>query len=158
MRNEISTTAFLAPGRGPSQWRVCRMALTAEQYSDLATTCDGAAADILVPSQQRASFAKKADYFRLLARLAAKQEAAVQAAKLGAKIEANPPQPVAGSLPPDFLRRPKKRAQDGPETPAYHLALMHLALRWRLFKLTTETFGGSNISNDEPRQSTPTQH
>jgi hypothetical protein len=131
------------------------MALTAAQYSDLASTCDDAAADILVPSEHRASFAKKAELYRLLARLAAKQRVSVQRPKPGPKIEAGPRQQ---SVPPDFFRPAKKRAKDDPETPAYHLALMHLALRWRLFKLTTETFGKPETSDGEPRQSTPLAH
>ena len=52
------------------------MALTAEQHSQIATVYDTAAADRMVPPQQRAAFARKAEWFRLLARIAAKKEAA----------------------------------------------------------------------------------
>jgi hypothetical protein len=52
------------------------MAFTAEQHSQLATAYEQAAADRMVPPQQRAAFAQKAHWFRVLARLADKNEQA----------------------------------------------------------------------------------
>jgi hypothetical protein len=52
------------------------MAFTAEQHSQLATAYEQAAADRMVPPQQRAAFAQKAHWFRVLARLAEKNEQA----------------------------------------------------------------------------------
>jgi hypothetical protein len=51
------------------------MALTVEQHSQIATAYDKAAADQMVPSPQRAAFARKAEWFRLLARVAARKKA-----------------------------------------------------------------------------------
>jgi hypothetical protein len=52
------------------------MVLTAEQHSQIAAVYDKAAADEMVPPPQRAAFARKADWFRMLARIGAKKEAA----------------------------------------------------------------------------------
>jgi hypothetical protein len=60
------------------------MSLTAAQHSQIATAYEKAAADEMVPPQQRAGFARKANYFRLLARLAAKQEEALRQAAVRA--------------------------------------------------------------------------
>jgi hypothetical protein len=57
------------------------MALTAEQHSQIATGYDKAAADQMVPAPQRAAFARKAEWFRMLARLGAKKEAAAASKK-----------------------------------------------------------------------------
>ena len=54
------------------------MALTAKQHSQIAMAYEKAAVDRMVPPQQRAAFAHKADWFRMLARIAAKKEAAVE--------------------------------------------------------------------------------
>jgi hypothetical protein len=51
------------------------MALTAEQHSQIAGAYDKAAGDQMVPAPQRAAFARKAEWFRLLAHIAAKKEA-----------------------------------------------------------------------------------
>jgi hypothetical protein len=64
------------------------MALTAEQHSQIATVYEKAAADRMVPPQQRAAFARKAEWFRMLARIAAKNEAA--ASKKERSHEARP--------------------------------------------------------------------
>jgi len=64
------------------------MALTAEQHSQIATVYENAAADRMVPPQQQAAFALKANWFRLLARIAAKNEAA--AASRAASKEKQP--------------------------------------------------------------------
>jgi len=49
------------------------MVLTPEQHSQIATAYEKAAADEMVPPPQREAFARKADWFRLLARVAAKK-------------------------------------------------------------------------------------
>ena len=51
-----------------------RMFLRPEQHSHIAAAYDKAAFDISLPAQTRAAFAKKADWFRLLARVAEKRE------------------------------------------------------------------------------------
>jgi hypothetical protein len=51
------------------------MSLKAEQHSQIATAYEKAAADPTIPAPQRAAFARKAEWFRLLARIAAKNEA-----------------------------------------------------------------------------------
>jgi hypothetical protein len=48
------------------------MALTAEQHLEIAASYDRAAADRFVPPEHRAEFARKANWFRLAAKLAAK--------------------------------------------------------------------------------------
>jgi hypothetical protein len=53
------------------------MTLTAEQHSQIAMVYDKAAADEMVPPPQRAAFARKAEWFRMLARIEAKKAAAV---------------------------------------------------------------------------------
>jgi hypothetical protein len=50
------------------------MALTAEQHVRLASAYDKAAGDCLVPLEQQTAFARKANWFRILARLAEKSE------------------------------------------------------------------------------------
>jgi uncharacterized protein YraI len=52
------------------------MALTAEQHAAIATSYDQAAADFSLPAERRAEFARKADWFRHLAKLEAKRESA----------------------------------------------------------------------------------
>jgi hypothetical protein len=57
--------------------RPLRMALTSEQQWKIAAVYEKAAADnMTVPSQQRAAFARKANWFRMLARIRARKEAA----------------------------------------------------------------------------------
>ena len=46
-----------------------RMSLTPEQHSHIAAAYDKAAFDVSLPAHTRAAFAKKADWFRLLARI-----------------------------------------------------------------------------------------
>ena len=48
------------------------MALTPEQHAQIAAVYDKCAADHMVPPQHRAAFARKAEMFRMLARLGAK--------------------------------------------------------------------------------------
>jgi hypothetical protein len=50
------------------------MSLKAEQHSQIAAAYEKAAADGSLPAQTRAAFAKKADWFRLLARAGEKKE------------------------------------------------------------------------------------
>jgi len=52
------------------------MVLTPEQHSQIATAYESAAADEMVPPPHRAAFARKADWFRLLARVAEKKAGA----------------------------------------------------------------------------------
>ncbi len=52
-----------------------RMSLTPEQHSHIAAAYDKAAFDVSLPAQTRAAFAKKADWFRLLARVGEKRAA-----------------------------------------------------------------------------------
>jgi hypothetical protein len=61
-----------------------RMPLTAGQHSLIAAAYDRAAFDVSLPAQTRAAFAKKADWFRLLAcirekRAALNERVAIQA-------------------------------------------------------------------------------
>ena len=58
-----------------------RMSLTPEQHSHIASAYDKAAFDVSLPAQTRAAFAKKADWFRLLARIGEKRERAALNAK-----------------------------------------------------------------------------
>jgi hypothetical protein len=53
--------------------RHARMPLKAEQHSHIAAAYDKAAFDISLPAHTRAAFARKADWFRLLARVAEKK-------------------------------------------------------------------------------------
>jgi len=52
------------------------MSLKAEQHSQIAAAYENAAADGSLPAQTRAAFARKADWFRLLARVGEKRERA----------------------------------------------------------------------------------
>jgi hypothetical protein len=52
------------------------MTLTAEQHSQIAVSYERAAADRMVPLPQREAFARKASWFRMLARIEAKKQAA----------------------------------------------------------------------------------
>jgi hypothetical protein len=58
------------------------MVLTVERHLQIATLYETAAADKMgVPPQQRAAFARKAKWFRTLARIRAKREAVAAASK-----------------------------------------------------------------------------
>jgi hypothetical protein len=52
------------------------MVLTPEQHAEIAAVYDKCAADHMVPRPQRAAFARKAEMFRMLARLGAKPKSA----------------------------------------------------------------------------------
>jgi len=56
--------------------RHARMPLEAEQHSHIAAAYDKAASDISLSAHTRAAFARKADWFRLLASVAEKRERA----------------------------------------------------------------------------------
>ena len=65
------------------------MSLRPEQHSHIAAAYDKAAFDISLPAQTRAAFARKADWFRLRARVGKKIEAALAKQKAREK-ESNP--------------------------------------------------------------------
>jgi len=67
-----------------------RMSLTPEQHSHIAAAYDKAAFDVSLPAQTRAAFAKKADWFRLLARVGEKREQAGRPKQKAHEIESNP--------------------------------------------------------------------
>jgi hypothetical protein len=128
------------------------MALKSEQFSELATAYESAAADPFVPSKQSAGFARKAEFYRLLAKLAAKKTASVQIGNSGSNDGASFPRSSADSIP---LKRAEplnkgKRSQTEPETSAHLQALMLLAIRWRLFRLANRTFGNPRVPNRQP--------
>jgi hypothetical protein len=79
-----------------SQRHPARMPLTPEQHSHIAAAYDKAAFDISLPAQTRAAFAKKADWFRLLARIGEKRERAVSNASVAKKSPADPFWFIAG--------------------------------------------------------------
>src|SRR6185436_19237325 len=60
----------------PSHWHPARMSLRPAQHSHIAAAYDSAAFDISLPTHTRAAFARKADWFRLLARVGEKREQA----------------------------------------------------------------------------------
>jgi hypothetical protein len=122
------------------------MALTSEQHAEIAASYAKAATDLFVSPKQREVFARKAEFFRLMAKLAAKNASAQAAEPI--KIEETAPKqppevaPSGNALPKaieKFLDR-SGSTESSPPTPAHIMALMHLALRWRLFRLETETF------------------
>jgi hypothetical protein len=61
--------------------RHLRMSLRPEQHSHIAAAYDKAAFDISLPAHTRAAFARKADWFRLLARVGEKREQAALMAR-----------------------------------------------------------------------------
>ena len=118
------------------------MALTSEQHAEIAASYAKAASDLFISPQQRDVFARKAEFFRLMAKLAAKKSAA-QAADPPAPKQPPETIPSGDALPKaveEFLERSGSN-ESSPPTAAHVMALMHLALRWRLFRLETETFG-----------------
>jgi hypothetical protein len=68
------------------------MSLKAEQHSQIAAAYEQGAADGSLPAQTRAAFARKADWFRLLARVGEKRERAALIAS-EAKRHEPPPNP-----------------------------------------------------------------
>jgi hypothetical protein len=69
------------------------MALTAAQYSDIATAYEKAAADPMMPAPQKTAFARKAEWFRFLAQVGAKK---------AAKSAASKKEPLHETCPEDF--------------------------------------------------------
>ena len=132
------------------------MALTPEQHYELANAYESAASDRLVPPEQRAAFARKAELFRLLAKLAAKQAASAQ--------QRTPRPSNADDIRREiFENLAKKRSAPSRklaelETPAHVQALTRLALRWRLFQLETRTFGRHAPLHARPGRSIPAKH
>jgi len=77
------------------------MSLKAEQYSQIAATYEKAAADGSLPPQTRAAFARKADWFRVLARVGGKRErAALIASEAKRKAQEPPPNPFLAPARP----------------------------------------------------------
>jgi hypothetical protein len=126
------------------------MALTSEQHAEIAASYAEAATDLFISPKQREVFARKAEFFRLMAKLAAKKNAASPAGspehETTSKESPNTAVPKAIE---SFLKRNKTGAstETSPPTPAHMMALMHLALRWRLFRLETETFGRGQVKH-----------
>jgi hypothetical protein len=73
--------------------RHARMPLKAEQHSHIAAAYDKAAFDINLPAHTRAAFARKADWFRLLARVAEKRERATLPTNAARKLQEAPLDP-----------------------------------------------------------------
>ena len=73
-----------------------RMSLTPEQHSHIAAAYDKAAFDVSLPAQTRAAFAKKADWFRLLACIGEKCQRAAPRASVAKKSPADPFLFIAG--------------------------------------------------------------
>ena len=72
-----------------SQRDSARMSFTPEQHSLIAAAYDKAAFDIRLPAHTRATFAKKADWFRLLARIGEKCQRAAPSVSVAKKSPAN---------------------------------------------------------------------
>ena len=131
------------------------MALTSEQHAEIAASYAEAATDLFISPKQREVFARKAEFFRLMAKLAAKKNAASPAGSPEHETTSkeSPNTGPSGDAVPkaieSFLKRNKMGAstETSPPTPAHMMALMHLALRWRLFRLETETFGRGQVKH-----------
>jgi hypothetical protein len=75
------------------------MTLTAEQHSQIATVYDKAAADEMVPPPQRAAFARKAEWFRMLARIEAKKAAAASKRERPHEARSDAVRPLVETVP-----------------------------------------------------------
>jgi len=137
------------------RWRV-DMALAPEQHAEIASAYESAAADSFISAEQRAAFARKAALFRLLAKLAAKQATSVQQKAPSPAKGADMRREIFENLVEK--RSVRSRGRGEPETPAHVQALTQLALRWRLFKLETKTFGRYAPLHARPGPSTPPKH
>ena len=73
-----------------------RMSLRPEQHSHIAAAYDSAAFEISFPAHTRAAFAKKADWFRLLARIGEKCQRAAPNVSVAKKSPADPFWFIAG--------------------------------------------------------------
>ena len=78
--------------------RHARMPLKAEQHCHIAAAYDKAAFDISLPAHTRVAFARKADWFRLLARVAEKRERATLPTDAARKPQEAPLDPFLGLL------------------------------------------------------------
>jgi hypothetical protein len=132
------------------------MALTPEQHLEIASAYASAANDPSLPPDRRAAFAKKAESFRLLAKLAAKS---------AASNGRTPRPPVdAAALRRQIFEHIEKKRSDSraqasePKTPPHVQALTQLALRWRLFKLETRTFGRYAPLHPQAPRRLPAEH
>ena len=67
-----------------------RMSLRPEQHSHIAAAYDKAAFDTSLPASTRVAFAKKAAWFRLLARVGEKREQAALVKQIAAEPQRNP--------------------------------------------------------------------
>jgi len=132
------------------------MALTPEQHSELANAYESAASDCLIPPEQRAAFARKAELFRLLAKLAAKQLASAQRRAPSLTKAADIRRDIFENLAKKWSAPTRKPAETEP--PAHVQALTQLALRWRLFRLETRTFGRYAPLHARPGRSAPSKH
>src|SRR5262245_4871786 len=74
----------------PSPRHPARMFLRPAQHSHIAAAYDSAAFDISLPTHTRAACARKADWFRLLARVGEKREQSGFAKQKAHEIESNP--------------------------------------------------------------------
>jgi len=82
---------FMSAGAAAlSELHPTRMSLSAEQHSIIAAAYDSAAFDVSLPAHARAAFAKKADWFRLLARVGQKREQAALAKQKAQEPQPNP--------------------------------------------------------------------
>ena len=104
----------------PLLWRTAlsdrhpaRMSLSPEQHSRIAATYNRAAFDTSLPAHTRAAFAKKSDWFRLLAQVGEKKRAALGKQWPGTE-------PILSSLPKGISRastRPDLNSEGSPERP-----------------------------------------
>jgi hypothetical protein len=78
-----------------SERHPARMCLTAEQHSHIAAVYEKAGADNSLPAHTRAAFARKADWFRLVARVGEKRE---RAALIASEAKRNAPGITAGPV------------------------------------------------------------
>src|SRR5262245_8134654 len=82
---------FMSAGAATlSELHPTRMSLSAEQHSLIAAAYDSAAFDVSLPAHARAAFARKADWFRLLARVGQKREQAALAKQKAQELQPNP--------------------------------------------------------------------
>jgi hypothetical protein len=131
------------------------MALTPEQHAEIASAYESAAADSFISAEQRAAFARKAELFRLLAKLAAKQAASVRQRAPSPAKGADMRREIFENI---VKKRSPNRKRGEPETPAHVQALTQLGLRWRLFRLETKTFGRYAPLHARPSRSTLPKH
>ena len=80
-----SVRTAVPPHRHPA-----RMSLSAAQHSLIAAAYDSAAFDVSLPAHARAACARKADWFRLLARVEEKKERAALAKQKAEEPQPNP--------------------------------------------------------------------